>query len=260
MDPEELDRDNMYAPPTAPDALEQPDHERAEPWTIKSCLVAATRASLASPVFAWIGLGIIPSIPLLLDELGALESTATLGIRVLSLAITAVLSGGQLRIALALVRNEPANFMAFASYARLAPGFFLLSLPGLLPAVLGLALSNPANVQTILSFGFIPLSFAAVYLTYKLSLATYAWADSPGRVGRAASYSWRRTGANVGKFLMLFLVTGLPSMVSYGLTTLAPLASTLFTIATLPFVTLCWTHAYDAGLDTEDEPGQPSDG
>ena len=59
---------------------------------------------------------------------------------------------------------------------------------------------------------------------------------------------------------MLFLVTGLPNMVSYGLATLAPLASTLFTIATLPLITLCWTHAYDAGLDTEDEPGHPSNG
>ena len=59
--------------------------------------------------------------------------------------------------------------------------------------MLGLAILNPANVQPILSFGFIPMSFAAVYFTYELSLATYAWADSPGRVGRAASYSWRRT-------------------------------------------------------------------
>jgi len=252
MDPEDLERDNMYAPPAAPDAPDAPDQQGREPWTISSCLAAATRACIGSPVFAWIGLGIIPNLPTALDELGAVDSTALLGVHVLSLAISALLTGGQLRIALALIRNEPASFVVFPSYARLAPGFFLLSLPALLPVIVGLAIQDPTTVAPILTFGFLPVSLAAVYVTYKLSLATYAWADSPGRLGRAASYSWRRTGASVGRFVTLFLVTGIPNLVSLGLAMRAPLVSTLFSIATLPLTTLCWVYAYDAGLGVDD--------
>jgi len=252
MDPDDLERENMYAPPAVPDAPDERDHQRGEPWTIGSCVAAAARASVRAPVFAWLGLGVIPNIPMFLNEQVAFDSTATLGMQVLSLALSAVLTGGQLRIALALIRDEPTSFMVFPSYARLAPGFFLLSLPALLPALLGFAIQDPTSGVPLLGVGILPISLSVVYVAFRLSLATYAWADSPGRLGRAVSYSWWRTKANVGKFVLLFLVTGLPNLVSIGLATLAPVAGTLFSIATLPLVTLSWIHAYDAGLSSDD--------
>jgi len=248
-----MDEENIYAPPGVSDERDGPEHQEGEAWTLGSCFSAATRASLQSPVFAWIGLGIIPNLSTLLDLLLPADTAQISDAHLLSLAISAVLTGGQLKIALALIRNEPPSFRVFASYARLAPGFFMLTLPALVPSMIAFAITDPLNVPPLLMFGFLPASLFAVYFTYKLGLAAYAFADSAASLKRAVGHSWKRTGASAGKFVTLFLVTGLPNLVSYGLAYLVPVAGTLFNIATLPLITLCWTHAYDAGLDTEAE-------
>lgn len=212
-------------------------------------------------MYAWIGLGLIPTLPMSLDWLIVADSRERLGISVLTTAVSAVLTGGQLRIALALIRNGPTGFQAYFHYARFAPGFFVLTLPVLLPSAVALVLLDPKLLNKPLFTGFIPATVAALFFTFRLSIASYALADSPESLWRAVRHSWRRTGARVGKFLGLFLVSGIPNAVAGALAVIpgavalglaSPQVRILFNIATLPLITLCWTYAYDAALYAEE--------
>lgn len=215
----------------------------------------------------------IPNLSVLLDSFVAANAMAHVGFSVLVMAISALLTGGQLRIALSLVRDEPTGFQAYVHYARLAPSFFVLMLPSLIPALVGFAMADSTTFGQLLLVGSLPATLAAIYLNYRLGLASYALADSPASLSRAVGHSWARTGSNVGKFVSLFVVVAIPNVVVNVLGALAsgfslevmgavslatPLARFLFDVATLPLITLAWAHAYDAGLDTENAPGHPS--
>jgi len=165
--------------------------------------------------------------------------------------VSAVLAGGNFKIAIELARKKPPTLLTYFRCARLAPGFFALSLPLLAIVVLAHGVGEPENPNTIdlLLMGmFILATLVALFLTYRLSLAWYALADSDLKLRHAVKHSWKRIGSHTRQFFALFVATSVPLAVSWALAMAAPAASTLFDIATAPLITLCWAHAYLSGV------------